>query len=170
MLSATPSGTDPDGDTLTYTYQWRVNGNPVGAAGSESTFSTAGLKKRDSVSVLVTCTDGEAAASPVTSNAVSLLNQGPRITSSAPLDLTGGRYVYQVTAKDPDGDPLTYRLDRLPAGMTIDAASGLISWELPKGMMFPGKNEVVVAVTVSDNDGGSDSQEFTLVLTDVVVN
>ena len=170
VLSATPSGTDPDGDPLNYTYQWRVNGRPVGAPGDESTFSTAGLKKRDSVSVLVNCTDGEASGNPVASNTVSMKNQSPKITSTAPLDLTAGRYVYQVTAKDPDGDPLSYRLDRFPAGMSIDTSSGLVSWELPKGTVYVGRNEVVVAVTVSDGDGGSDSQEFTLVLTDVVIN
>jgi len=170
LLSVTPTGIDPDGDPLNYTYLWRVNGKPVEAPDSESTFSTAGLKKRDSVSVLVNCTDGEASGSPVASNTVSMQNRIPKITSSAPLDLTAGRYVYQVTAKDPDGDPLSYRLDRYPAGMTIETSSGLVSWELPKGTVYTGRNEVMVAVTVNDGDGGADSQEFTLVLTDVVIN
>jgi hypothetical protein len=79
-------------------------------------------------------------------------------------------YVYQVTAKDPDGDPLTYRLDRFPKGMTIDGSSGLIRWEPEKGQMFTGRNEVVVSVTVDDGDGGTDTQEFTLIINELYIN
>jgi hypothetical protein len=170
IVSATPSGTDPDGDPITYTYQWRVNGNPVGAPGGERTFSTEGLRKNDIISATVTYSDGTAGGVPVGSNSVRLLNRGPKIISSAPLDMTTGLYVYQVTAKDPDGDALTYRLDRFPAGMAIDGSSGLIRWEPEKGQMFTGRNEVAVSVTVDDRDGGTDSQEFTIIITDLYVN
>jgi hypothetical protein len=147
-----------------------VNGNPVGAPGDERTFSTAGLRKNDVISATVTYTDGTAGGVPVGSNSIRLQNRSPKIISSAPLEMTTGLYVYQVTAKDPDGDPLTYRLDRFPAGMAIDGSSGLIRWEPAKGQMFTGRNEVAVSVTVDDRDGGTDSQEFTIIITDLYVN
>jgi hypothetical protein len=170
MLSATPLGSDPDGDSISCTYQWQVNGNPVGAPVDERTFSTAGLHKKDIVSVMVNYTDGTTKGTPVSSNSIRLQNMSPKITSAPPLGLTSGLYVYQVVAKDPDGDPLTFRLDRFPAGMVIDASSGLIRWELPKGTIFTGRNEIGVAVTANDGDGGTDSQEFTIVITDFFAN
>jgi len=170
VITATPAGTDPDGDPITYTYQWRVNENPVGAPSGENTFSTAGLRKRDIISAVVTYSDGTAEGRPVVSNSIRLQNGSPKIASTPPTDLSSGLYIYQVSAKDPDGDPLTYRLDRFPSGMTIDASSGLIRWELPKAHMFTGRNEVAVSITVDDKDGGTDSQQFTIVFTDLIVN
>lgn len=169
IVSATPSGSDPDGDAITYTYQWRVNGNPVGAPGGERTFSTAGLRKNDIISAMVTYTDGIAGGVPVLSSNVRLQNRSPKITSAAPLEMTTSLYVYQVTANDPDGDRLTYRLNRFPAGMTIDASSGLIRWEPEKGQMFTGRNEAAVSVTVDDGDGGTDTQEFTLIINELYI-
>lgn len=169
-VSAIPSGTDPDGDTITYAYQWKVNGNNVGAAGGDRTFTTAGLRKNDVINAAVTCTDGTDAGVPVLSSSIRMQNRSPKITSSAPPDLRASIYVYQVTASDPDGDGLTYRLDRFPSGMSIDASSGLIRWELAKGQMFSGRNEVAATVTVDDGDGGRDSQEFTIVITDLYIN
>jgi hypothetical protein len=170
IVSATPKGADPDGDPITYTYQWKVNGNPVGARGGERTFSTAGLRKNDIINAEVTYTDGTVGGVPVLSNSIRMQNRSPKITSSAPPELRASVYVYQVTASDPDGDRLTYRLDRFPAGMSIDASSGLIRWELPKGQMFTGRNETAAAVTVDDGDGGRDTQEFTIIITDLYVN
>lgn len=170
VLSAALSGTDLDGDPLQYRYQWRVNGNPAGAPGSESTFPTSALKKHDSINVLVAAADSAAGANPVVSNTIILQNRKPTITSTPPSELTGGLYTYQVSANDPDGDTLTFRLDRYPAGMTIDASSGLIRWELSKGVMYLGRNEVGATVTVSDGDGGEDSQDIAIVITDVIVN
>jgi hypothetical protein len=168
MVTAAALGTDPDGDEITYTYLWRVNGNPVGKAVRENTFDTSALHKKDSVSVMVDFTDGEASGGPVISNSVVLQNRKPEITSTAPVALQGRVYTYAVVARDPDGDVLKYRLERFPDGMTIDPSSGQIRWELPKDMMFPGRNEIKVKVTVDDGDGGTDSQEFSIILTDVL--
>ena len=38
-------------------------------------------------------------------------------------------YTYQVVATDPNGDTLTYELLDGPAGMTMDAATGVLSWQ-----------------------------------------
>jgi hypothetical protein len=169
-LTAAVQGNDPDGDPLLYTYQWRVNGSNVGAPGGEASFPTSDLHKRDVVSVSVSCSDGSDQATPVFSNSVILQNSSPKIVSSPPLELTGSLYTYQVSARDPDGDRLTYRLERFPSGMTIDQSRGLIRWALPSGTLFTGRNEVDVQVSVDDNDGGRDTQEYTIVATDLFVN
>jgi hypothetical protein len=56
-------------------------------------------------------------------------NQGPSITS-APVTTatTNAPYAYAVVANDPNGDPLAYSLITAPTGMSIDGATGLISW------------------------------------------
>jgi hypothetical protein len=168
VMTVAAQGTDPDGDEITYTYQWRVNGNPVDKPVRENTFDTSALHKKDSVSVMVDFTDGDASGGPIISNSVVLQNRKPEITSVAPVGLQGRVYTYAVVARDPDGDVLKYRLERFPDGMIIDPSSGQIRWELPKDIMFPGRNEIKVKVTVDDGDGGTDSQEFTIILTDVL--
>src|SRR5262249_28543759 len=69
-------------------------------------------------------------------------NELPKITSTPPtLAGLGNEFVYQLTANDPDGDPLTYSLAQAPAGMTIDT-NGQITWQ-PTGAEF-GANAVRV--------------------------
>ena len=56
----------------------------------------------------------------------------------------------QASADDPDpGDELTYSLDQAPAGMTVDAVSGLVQWT-PSATQV-GVSMVVVRVTDSRN-------------------
>jgi subtilisin family serine protease len=53
----------------------------------------------------------------------------PVITSTAPASaLEGQLYTYAVKASDPAGGALAYKLTSAPAGMLIDAASGVLSW------------------------------------------
>jgi len=167
-LTAKAAANDADNDPLTCQYQWLVNGAPVGPAGPQNTFSTANLRKQDIVTVSAVCSDGQDSTASVVSSPVSFGNGNPEILSSAPDSVVNGVYTYQVVAKDPDGDTLQYRLEYGPAGMTIDAASGLVQWSVPKGVMYTGRNEVKVKVTVDDGNGGAVSQEFVIVLIDYV--
>ena len=59
-------------------------------------------------------------------------------------------YTAQLSATDPDGDPVTYALEGAPAGMKIDPSSGLIEWKVPQGV----KGTRVTAVA-SDGHGGT---------------
>lgn len=58
------------------------------------------------------------------------VNHAPSITSTPVTAATAGTaYAYDLNAADPDAaDVLTYALDTAPAGMTIEAATGLIQW------------------------------------------
>jgi hypothetical protein len=78
------------------------------------------------------------------------------VLASAPPVL----YAYQVEASDPDGDTLTYSLVKGPPGMEIDGETGLIEWWVTSKELGP--HEVIVEV--SDGQGGSDQQMFTLVV------
>ena len=64
-----------------------------------------------------------------------------------------------VVASDPDpGDVLTFSLDQAPAGMSIDAASGLLEWT--PGLADLGSADVVVRV--ADDAGQADIEPFAL--------
>ena len=62
------------------------------------------------------------------------VNRDPVITSmpNATLAVLGEAYAYQVTASDPDGDPLTYSLSLKPGyTMSIDPQTGLVTTQWP---------------------------------------
>jgi len=161
VLTATPMGTDPDGDDIAYTYQWGVNERNLSGQNAD-TFNTAGLKKRDMVYVVATPSDGTETGKALMSDVIVLANSTPGITSLPQYELANNVYQYQVTATDPDGDALSYSLLTSPAGMTIDRATGVIRWEVPKEVEK--KQDVPIKISVDDGDGGSAVQEFSLTL------
>jgi len=86
-------------------------------------------------------------------------NRPPRIVSTPPLQTAVGQsYTYNVKASDPDNDRLAYDLLIAPTGMTIDAASGKITWSPTEDR----KGDTVVAVQVRDEVGAADVQTFNL--------
>ena len=70
----------------------------------------------------------------------------------------GFDYTYGVLATDADfGDSFDYQLVNVPAGMVIDEF-GVITWTPESGDL--GENSVLIVVT--DNQGNTDSQSYTL--------
>ncbi|MGB5603926.1 MAG: Ig-like domain-containing protein [Gammaproteobacteria bacterium] len=90
----------------------------------------------------------------------TLVNVAPTITTTPVTTATAGQaYSYDVDATDPDlGDTQTYSLDVSPAGMTIDAATGVIDWTPTMAQL--GDN--AVTVTVTDFNGLPAEQTYTV--------
>ncbi len=85
-------------------------------------------------------------------------NRPPLFRSSPTTEIdSGGHYAYQAEAFDADGDPLTYSLDRGPAELAVDSATGEVSWASPPD----GEYEVILRV----DDGQTGSSTQALVLT-----
>jgi hypothetical protein len=158
MLSVDAAGSDRDNDTVTFEVQWMVN-NANMSGNEKSQLDTSGLKKKDRITAMVTPFDGENRGQIQPTNYLTLSNRNPDITSQPSSTLQDGTYVYQVVAKDLDGDPLTYSLATAPSGMTIDRNSGLIRWQPPVGEK---QQQLSVKITVDDGDGGVAFQEFTI--------
>ena len=88
----------------------------------------------------------------------------PVITSIPVTSATQGQvYQYPVTATDPDRDTLSFSLTAAPAGMSIDATTGLIAWT--PGNAQVGSNSVELKVT--DPGGLYTTQSFTVAVANV---
>ena len=168
---------DPDGDTLTYT-----------AATSASTIATAGVRRSTltltavsagSATITVTAADRSpghvdrltvAQDFTVTvdeTNAEPTFDEGETATRSvaenAASSIDAGN---PVNATDHDNDTLTYELSGTDAGsFTIVSDSGQI--RTSASLDFETKNSYSVTVTVEDDNGGSDSIDVTINVTDV---
>ena len=152
------NATDANGDILTYSLATAPVGMNIHAATGLITWTpTSGQMGANQVTVQVadpkslfatqsfTITVGQTAAAPV-------------ITSSPILTARVGQaYRYDVNATDANGETLTYRLVApIPAGMTINQATGLISWTPTANGAFP------VTVRVTDVGGLFVQQSFTV--------
>lgn len=95
----------------------------------------------------------------------STVDNSPPTVLSDPIETATEdiQYIYDIEAFDSNDDILTYLLTSYPTEMTINSSSGLVSW-LPT-------NEMVgthpVAVSVSDGNGGFDTQGFMITVKNV---
>lgn len=88
------------------------------------------------------------------------LNRPPQITSQPIVSVMAGQaYRYQVVAADPEGTAVAYSLPAAPAGMTVNAQTGLIQWTAPAA-----GGPFVVTLTVADAKGIAASQSFQITL------
>jgi hypothetical protein len=155
------AATDADGDTLAYSLTRAPAGMAIDAASGRINWTpTAGQMGTHEVALQVLDTGGLAATQSFTV-AVSVGNAAPQITS-APVAAatTGSAYSYPVVASDPNGDTLTYSLTQAPAGMSINAASGLIGWTPAAGQA----GSHAVTVRVADPAGLAATQAFAVVV------
>lgn len=154
--------TDPDGDPLTYFLDTFPAGMTIDEnAGLVSWIPTVDQLGPNPVILRVEDGRGGTATQSFTIN-VLIVNHPPVITSVPDTTaIAGEQYEYDVEATDPDGDTVTYSLMTSPVGMTIDGATGLISWIPAEGQV--GANPVTV--NVADDEGETDTQTFTISVT-----
>jgi len=148
-------GSDPDGDQVTFDYEWTVNGEPTEDVGN--TFETGSLRHGDEIVVRVWANDGANRSLPLVSAPVQVGSAHPEIVSSPPGFRDDGVFRYAVKAKDPDGDRmLRYRLGEGPEGMTIDEILGDLAWRPSDAQtgVHP------VSIVVRDSTGLETTQSF----------
>jgi hypothetical protein len=146
-IKAEVAASDPDGDLVSFEYEWRRNDQVISGAVLDE-LDTTGFRKGELVTVTVIPADGRQKGEAKRSLPVVILNRPPEITSAPLAAIAGGKYVYEAKAEDPDGDRLAWSLEAAPEGMAIDAASGRVEWSVPAELTgsFP------VRVVVTDGD------------------
>ena len=94
------------------------------------------------------------------------VNRAPYFTSTPETrSPTGGIYLYDAAAADPDADGLTFTLlTPLDGNETFDSVSGVLTW----GFALPGSYPI--AIEVADGRGGFARQEFSLTVGGPAVN
>ncbi|OJH34865.1 Ig-like domain-containing protein [Cystobacter ferrugineus] len=157
------TATDPDGDTLTYTWTQSPFA-PLGtfAEGSNATPSwTAPFISRDTAFLLkVTVSDGRGGSTQgtvsVTVVNVPALNQAPSVDLDINVDpegiVAGETVPLFISARDPDGDPLTYSWTTEPPGAGVFTSPEQASAEWRSGEL---KEPATYKLKVTVSDGTS---------------
>ncbi len=157
VVTVEPKGEDPDGDAISYRYQWLVNDTEVF---SETTHVLPAqlFARGDRVTVAITPYDAETGGVTVRVKDVLIDNKPPVITSSPPTGFEDGQFDYTVTAEDPEGEPLSYSLETAPEEMMIDSQTGALLWRI--GEDVTGSH--LVKIKVEDASGRWIVQELSL--------
>lgn len=160
-LRAVADVEDPDGDTVTISYQWLRNGMPISDA-TGATLDPSHYGRRDLLAVEIVATDGYDSTPTLVSPEVDVLPAAPKFVSRvAKTDFKNGRFRYQARAVHPDGNEIEYTLsDDAPEGMRIDAESGLVEWHPEPSQT----GTFAFQVIVEDPDGGRVAQPITLTI------
>ena len=130
VVRANVSGfADIDGDALTYSYTWYVNGTAVAGATSRTFDLTGHVNTGDRVDVDVTASDGFGGSSPVVRGGQTITgtNATP-IAGTVSISPTGPKTNQLLTAtptgfRDADNDPLTYQYQWSRNGTAIAGAT-----------------------------------------------
>ncbi|WP_222615311.1 Ig-like domain-containing protein [Persicimonas caeni] len=153
---------DVDGDTLTVTtVNTPANGTATDNGDGTVTYTpNANFNGTDSFSYAIADGNGSVDTAVVTIT-VNPINDAPVLTAptpQGPLTVTEGTALtFVVAADDPDGDTLTYDVQPLPTGATIDAGTGDFNWT--PGYADAGDH----TLTLSASDGtASDSRDVTV--------
>ena len=159
VVQANVQSVDPDGDDVSYTYQWYKNGERI-PDGTGPTLSLQRLARGDRVGVEAVAGDGQGTSAPFTSDPLAIDNRPPEFTSQPRVPRsTDKEFRYKADAVDRDGDPVHYELVSAPNGMTLDP-SGMIVWPLPaQNQRQP---EYPVRIKALDMRGGEAVQEFSV--------
>ena len=158
------AASDPDGDPLTF----NATNLPAGLSLNSSSGLISGTLTQSSsgnYNVTVTASDGTLTDSANFVWTVNNINQAPSITSPGnQSNVEGDSASITINASDPDGDTLSYSATGLPAGLSINSASGLISGTLGAGSTGN------YNVTVSASDGSlSANTSFNWIISQVNV-
>jgi PKD repeat protein len=165
-LQFTVSGSDPDGDSLSFSASNLPSGSSFNP--TTRTFSwTPTLLQAETYQVTFTVSDGKGGTDSETITiTVNNVNRVPVITSTPTTTATEDvLYTYDVDVSDPDADDVFIFLVSGPSGMSIIPSTGLISWIPTDAQAVTGTHSVTAQV--SDQKGGIALQTFSITVSRV---
>jgi hypothetical protein len=166
-VTANAAASDPDGDPVSFTYQWLKNGSTIaGATSSTLNLAASGNGDRgDQMAVTVRASDGSNSSAPMTSAAVVIVNTDPTFNQDVGdrSSVEGDAVNLPAGAMDADGDPLTFEATGLPPGLSIDGGTGLVSGTIAAGAA--GSSPFAVSITVRDGASVDATDTFSWTVT-----
>jgi hypothetical protein len=160
--SFTPTASDPDGDTLTFS----IANMPAWATFSASTGQLQGTPSATGTfaNIAISVSDGKAAsvALPAFSITVGASNSPPTISGSPPTTgSVGALYTFTPTASDPDsGTTLTFSITNRPAWATFNGSTGQLTGTPTAAGTFSN-----ITISVSDGQASASLAAFSIVVT-----
>ncbi|MFM6643375.1 MAG: putative Ig domain-containing protein [Microcystis panniformis] len=149
--------TDFDNDTLTYSLINPPEGMTINANTGLIAYTPTKLGKQ---TIEIKVSDGFGGTNTQSYQLqvlATLDNNLPSITSTPKIIIgAGGLYQYDVEANDPENTAINYNLTVKPNGMTIDANTGLITWQTQNTT----NGDFQVTATATDADGGIAYQNY----------
>ena len=134
-LTASPMASDPEGDPITFSYQWRVNG-VLQSPSSNTLDGTQYFGRDDLVAVTVTAADQNQSGTPYTAS-TTILNTAPTsatpsISPSSPIEGLDD-IICELTApsSDEDVDPIDYIITWTVDGIDYPDGDTAMGWQVP---------------------------------------
>jgi hypothetical protein len=128
-LQFTVNAVDWNHDTLVYSASNLPEGATFNAATHTFSWKPADSLKTGNYTVSFAVSDGTLTASTTATIKVTSVNHAPAISSVPAQSIQQGSILkFNVVATDPDGDQVTYSSTNLPAGATLNSATGAFSW------------------------------------------
>jgi hypothetical protein len=167
----TPSASDPDGDSLSFTVtnlpSWAsfntTSGSIRGTPGSTDVGTTSGI--------VITVSDGVNTASlpafSITVNSASTPNTAPTISGTPATSVPAGvAYSFTPSANDANGDSLSFSVTHLPTWAHFNTSNGTISGTPTNTNVGTTSS---ITITVSDGIDSASLPAFSITVTSVVV-
>ena len=155
VLEARAETTDPEGDGVIVEWKWEVNGREIaGALGQQLLPQQGQYKKGDTVTAIASARDTRGAKQEAVGKGQVVIRNSPPTITSAPADLKN----YRVVANDPDGDPLTFSLEKPVPGFAL-SADGVLTFDPKAGDAAKGQQLVIIG---KDSENATSKQVITV--------
>ena len=166
--SFTPTASDPNGDTLTFT----VQNLPDWATFDASSGQIAGTPQMSDVGpwngIEISVSDGVfSAALPTFTITVTAANSAPQISGTPGNAVNVGQaYSFTPTANDADGDTLVFTIQNPPSWAQFDSATGALTGtpQVGDAGSYPG-----IVITVDDGNQTASLQAFSITVSQVAM-
>ena len=153
---------DPDGDELTYTVASITGATTLTAAvsGADLTLTAADATVVETATVTIRATDPDDATADQSFQFSTSDDIAPTATWTAPTTLTVGVEITAITPASPSTDIAVggYAASGLPAGLTINANTGIISG----APTTANANVALATITLTDTNGNAGTVDLTL--------
>lgn len=149
-LSLIIQSQDPDGDPITYTYEWLRNDEEI-IGQKQNTLKSGNFKKGDLIRVKVTPSDGKVSGTPFLSAPTKILNSPPvieKVWVEPQLAYVTDRLKTHLKSFDPDGDFIYFSYRWEKNGVILDEERDEF---LERGRLNKG-DSIAVIVTPDDRE------------------